>query len=278
MTSVSIFDKKGKHGHVHKQQFCKNCGKHGHMHRFCRDAKTSLGIILYYFTSNNDIKFLMIRRRNSIGFVQFIRGKFCETDTEYIQRLFDEMSVDEKMMIQTQPFQSLWKHLWANNMNKNQKNDYLYAVDKFRRVHVQKYIENSKTAYPETEWGFPKGRRDLRESNLEAAKREFTEETGIPLHILDVDSTRFFVEKYKGSDNVYYKHIYYLSAFKEGVAFPNIDSLSSKQILEVSKVGFYTLTDALDKIREYHDVKKQVLVDVYTHLRQHQKEKYLALS
>lgn len=275
MTSISIFDKKGNHGHSHKQQFCKNCGKYGHMHRFCRDAKISLGIILYYFTPLNDIKFLLIRRRNSIGFVQYIRGKYCETDVDYIQRLFNEMSTEEKVMIQTLDFKTLWMHLWANNITKNQNNDFVYAYDKFKRVQASTFINRSTTSYVETEWGFPKGRRDLRESNLEAAKREFVEETGIGLQKLDIQTQRFFVEKYKGSDNVLYKHIYYLAHLKEGVSCPDVTTLSKKQMSEVSKVGFFNLTDALNKIRDYHCKKKQVLVDVYTYLRLQQKQQVI---
>ena len=33
--------------------------------------------------------------------------------------------------------------------------------------------------YESPEWGFPKGRRNMHESDLDCAKREFEEETGI---------------------------------------------------------------------------------------------------
>ena len=40
-------------------------------------------------------------------------------------------------------------------------------------------VGNSKTQWKETEWEFPKGRRNYQEKDLDCALREFEEETGI---------------------------------------------------------------------------------------------------
>ena len=40
-------------------------------------------------------------------------------------------------------------------------------------------IKKSTTKWTTPEWGFPKGRRNLKESNLDCSRREFMEETGL---------------------------------------------------------------------------------------------------
>ena len=48
--------------------YCGNCGKKGHMYKQCKEPVTSLGIIMY----NNQKQYLIVCRRHSIGFVDFI--------------------------------------------------------------------------------------------------------------------------------------------------------------------------------------------------------------
>ena len=69
-----------------KKLFCQNCNSKKHFTKDCIHPKKSVGIIL--FTNNNDtIKFLMIKRRNTIGFVQFMRGQYIKSDIKYIQEI-----------------------------------------------------------------------------------------------------------------------------------------------------------------------------------------------
>ena len=65
---------------------CQNCGEKGHHIKECTNPKTSLGIILFRKIDNN-IEYLMICRRNTIGFVEFIRGKYNFTNYKYFLRL-----------------------------------------------------------------------------------------------------------------------------------------------------------------------------------------------
>ena len=46
-------------------------------------------------------------------------------------------------------------------------------------VTLKDIVEMSKTKWMETEWEFPKGRRNQKEKDLDCALREFEEETGI---------------------------------------------------------------------------------------------------
>ena len=45
--------------------------------------------------------------------------------------------------------------------------------------YLKSLIEKSITRWSETEWGFPKGRRNFQEKDLDCALREFEEETGM---------------------------------------------------------------------------------------------------
>lgn len=203
----------------------------------------------------------MIRRKNSIGYVQFVRGKYCEQDTEYIQKLFDEMSLEEKQLVGSMDFKLLWWKLWSSNIAKNRQQDYATALSKFQRVDIQKYIQQSTSSWQETEWGFPKGRRDMKETNMEAARREFFEETNIDPSMLQLVCVQPFVELYRGSDNIFYKHIYFLHQLHDGCSLePRLTN--SFQLSEVSDIGFYPIEACVKKIRDYHQSKKQVLATV----------------
>ena len=59
--------------------YCNNCGKTGHLFHNCKIPITSLGVIA--FRSNKGIiEYLMIRRKETLGYIDFMRGKYQLTD------------------------------------------------------------------------------------------------------------------------------------------------------------------------------------------------------
>ena len=52
--------------------FCNNCGKSGHLYHQCKIPITSIGIIVFR-PSSSGIQYLMIRRKDSLGYVDFMR-------------------------------------------------------------------------------------------------------------------------------------------------------------------------------------------------------------
>jgi 8-oxo-dGTP pyrophosphatase MutT (NUDIX family) len=120
--------------------------------------------------------------------------------------------------------------------------------------------------WTETEWEFPKGRRDYKERDLDCALREFEEETGISksnLHI--IENILPFEEVYTGSNNKYYKHKYFLAYMKNQSGVE--ENLENFQKTEVSKLEWKTYEECLDCIRHYHLEKKQVIEKVNTLLK-----------
>ena len=75
--------------------FCNNCGKTGHQFHSCKHPITSVGLISFRMF-NNKLQYLMIRRKHSLGFVEFMRGKYPLYNYNYLLNIFNEMSVYEK--------------------------------------------------------------------------------------------------------------------------------------------------------------------------------------
>lgn len=256
-------------GHI----YCNNCRKRGHMSRKCPLPVLSYGIIC--FRKMRELKFLLIRRKDSLGFVEFIRGKY-EYDIKYLQNIVNEMTIKEKKLIMTESFDFLWKYLWIGC------NSFIHSFEKERKKSQKKFyrlregimiddnelsikmlIENSNTSWEEPEWGFPKGRRNLKESELNCAVREFFEETGYKNNEYNIlAGVPCFEEEFIGSNNIHYKHIYYLGKCNS-VRTPFINTESVHQVSEVSSIGWFTIDQCLSLIRPYNYEKKNVLMEAY---------------
>ena len=75
--------------------FCNNCGKLGHLFHQCKLPITSIGIIAFRLHDNR-LEYLLIRRKDSLGFVDFLRGKYTLQNKEYLINLLNKMTVSEK--------------------------------------------------------------------------------------------------------------------------------------------------------------------------------------
>ena len=114
-------------------QFCNNCGKIGHVYNQCSKSITSSGIIGFNKGDDDDdeIKYLMICRKDSLGYVEFIRGKYPLYNKNYIQNLINEMTIQEKASLLTKTFDELWKDLWIEFYGMQYRSEEKNAKDKF---------------------------------------------------------------------------------------------------------------------------------------------------
>ena len=62
-----------------KYMFCNNCGKQGHLYHRCKKPISSIGIITFRIIDGK-FEFLMICRKDSLGYVDFMRGKYPLTN------------------------------------------------------------------------------------------------------------------------------------------------------------------------------------------------------
>jgi 8-oxo-dGTP pyrophosphatase MutT (NUDIX family) len=235
---------------MNKNNICNNCGKQGHQFHQCKLPIISYGMIVFR-CSEKGIQYLMIRRKNSFGYIDFIRGKYSHDDLEHLETIFNEMSIDEKELIKNNDFETLWKIMW----NIQEKG---VLIENEEMITLDKIIDISTTKWTETEWEFPKGRRNLQEKDLECALREFEEETGhSKKDIKVVENVLPFEEMFLGSNHKAYKHKYFL-----GYTENYDDNLNNYQRSEVSKIEWKTLDECLNSIRPYNLEKKKLITNI----------------
>jgi 8-oxo-dGTP pyrophosphatase MutT (NUDIX family) len=119
--------------------------------------------------------------------------------------------------------------------------------------------ENNLSNYLEPEWEFPKGKKNMNETPLTCAIREFNEETNLNINNIKIfENINCIEEKYRGSDNKFYKHLYYLAISNHDLEFNNIDNIS-----EVGDINWFTIEDAINKIRLYYINKIELINNIY---------------
>ena len=139
-------------------------------------TKKSYGIILFYFDlKSQKNKFLLVCRKDSLEYVQLIRGNYSKSNHEKLQSMFNLMTIDEINNLKTLSFQQLWEKLWMKTIKQDNyridyKKNYENALNKFNKIKesglLTKFINNYSGCWTEPEWGLPKGRKNYEESNI----------------------------------------------------------------------------------------------------------------
>ena len=273
-----MFHHKNHKHRKHSTVYCGNCGKLGHVYKVCYEPIISLGIILYRKNpEGGGIEYLMVRRKDSLGFVELIRGNYPLNDLDYLINIVDEMTLAEKQAVLTQPFDTLWNNLWLEDEQKKAKykSEFNKSKANFNQVkgnhnfgtvvtNLDKIVQQSKSVWSEPEWGFPKGRRNLRERDLACAIREFEEETNIPRTNIEINrSIPPLNEEFVGSNNKRYRHVYYLARLVDDIEL-TIDQDKKSQMIEIGDIRWFRLQDALKNIRSYNTEKKNILREAHS--------------
>jgi 8-oxo-dGTP pyrophosphatase MutT (NUDIX family) len=240
------------------------------------------------------IVFLMVSRKFSLGFVEFVRGRYDIADTKGIINLFEQMTLDEITLIRKNEYDDiLYYFLNRNNENKevvlNKIYEGKYSLEyceskiKFNMLknyqdHPENnivlglsfYTKNVKPKWTKPEWGFPKGRREKKtEENLACACREFEEETGYKkTEYTILNKIEPIEEVMTGTNGVIYKHVYYLAldlvncpTSSNHINFTNQELKYDK--CEIGDIMWLTYDEAMSHIRPYHDEKKKILTRIY---------------
>ena len=252
-----------------KTIFCNNCGKIGHLFHQCKIPITSIGILAFRKVLDNNIEILLIKRKDSLAFVDFMRGKYNLDDIQYIINLFEKMTIKERNTIKNNNFSDLWNYLWGTKVANQYKNEEKISKFKFSKlkdgykiidlkVNIDYIIDSCKTNYIEPEWGFPKGRRNYQEKDIMCAIREFEEETGYNKNDITILNNLIPLEEiFTGSNYKSYKHKYFL-----GYMNNNILPHNNFQIYEISKIEWVNIDKAIEYIRDYNIEKKNILVEL----------------
>jgi 8-oxo-dGTP pyrophosphatase MutT (NUDIX family) len=244
---------------------CVNCGKLGHSFRDCTEPILSFGVLAVKFVEDEP-HYLLICRRDSLAYVEFLRGKYKLDNREYIQSLLNSMTVEERGRLLTTPFDRLWETLWNGQNTRQFRNEYEVAKRTFECLKhtgdtygrlLARYIEESTGTWTEPEWGFPKGRRALHEAEKSCALREFEEESGIRRTTVHLIDGLPLVEEYVGTNGVRYKQSYFV-----GSCSTDTDAVlqTSNRVMrrEVGAIGWFPFSEAYMKIRPTNSEKRRM--------------------
>ena len=267
---------------------CKNCGKSNHKMNVCRDPITSYGLICIKFKQatmrdvfiriinsfktkinifskdisqfensklSNDIELLFIQRRHSYSFIELMSGNFKLDDFRYIDTLVQELTKEEEVIMKSKSYKEASFFL-GNSKDKNN-----YDLRKKRFETIQKYLHEKSASIQnyELEWGFPKGRRIINESDINCAVREFCEETSYKNNqIVVLNNIYPLREIFKGNDNVLYKNVYYVAVVLDSSYIPQITDHNK----EVSNIKWSGVRESFHYLRNYHYEKKKIISSI----------------
>ena len=277
----------------YEHTYCNNCSKIGHTFYHCKGPITSHGIIAFRINPFDRRKpeYLMIRRKDTFGFIHFVRGKYSVHNKSYLLNIFGQMTTEEKFRLQTHSFDQLWRELWART-----DDDISYANDRIDRYDdgatrqqynseecisrekfmelkrgvtengmkfitrytLESLIEESEKdkTWAEAEWGFPKGRRNQNEKDFACAIREFSEETGYSAGSINViENLLPFEETTMGSNYKSYRNKYYLAYMD----YATSTKPHKEQTCEVSACEWKSYDAAIASIRDYNVEKMELL-------------------
>ena len=256
--------------HISKNNiYCTNCGKIGHLYKNCKNPIISYGIMLFKYI-NNTLYLLLVQRKDSISYIEFIRGKYSITNTSKLLTILSNITKYELHNILNYSFDELWNSLWSTNLNtssaKKFEKEYASSLRKFNfiksstnTINIYDILTVLKINYNDTEWGIPKGRRNLNECDLDVAKREFEEETNlVPSQYTILDSISPIRERFIGTNNIKYDHIYYIAICKNNL-ITYIDKTNINQIIEIKNIKFFSKDEAIKNIRKYENEKKKII-------------------
>ena len=261
-------------------QYCTNCGLSGHLFRNCLSPVTSYGVIavryqddtyissLFSNSSNisngyDNIQFLMIQRKDSLSFVEFIRGKYHFQDDVYLCKMMRGMTQREQQLLLTKTFSELWFEVWGESSGvRSHKSDYDISERRYALIseRIPTLIKENPTKWSEPEWGFPKGRRNPYETDIGCAMREFQEETGLAnIDFTILQNTHSISETFFGTNQVHYCHKYYIAICNKSTEVEmNIDNFHMAR--EVRAIKWCSLDEAMMKIRPDNVEKREILL------------------
>jgi 8-oxo-dGTP pyrophosphatase MutT (NUDIX family) len=269
---------------------CANCSGIGHTSKQCPQPITSYGVILFRpkdpswnqterlvveDDSRPAMEFLLIQRRDSIGFVEIMRGKYKVQDRAYIQHQLTGTTAAERQRLLTLPFDTLWLELWgppqegghAYRSEREQARGKLEALrahaEDGRPSLLEELLASAGGPAETPEWGFPKGRRELHEREYACAMREMWEETNISeKEILPVRGMEPIAETFLGSNGVTYCHKYFLACVPAGIGSTDMEVAARNNAhirREVGALAWCSEEEALHHFRGGHAEKVELM-------------------
>lgn len=149
--------------------------------------KKSYGIICAKMNDKtNKLEFILVHKRLSFSFIDFILHSKSGMDDSRIMYLLNTMTNEEKIDLLSLDIDRIWYRLWlAYNDKENHTEKYEHCKQIFEHNFLMdggKRLRDlvARSTRSESLWEIPKGRKNTsQEKDLNAAIREFEEETSI---------------------------------------------------------------------------------------------------
>ena len=230
-----------------------------------RTARASWGIFCYKLMENiEDTKYLLVRRRNSYAYEEFIRGSYHIDDLDYIRKLISKLTKTEADRILSSEFDDLWRDLnKAYPITTTNPEKLKLAKENFDIIKKNPHLYNLDRDYiiwEEPEWCFPKGKKNHQQERAEVcAKRELDEETKLKPNDYEFHANDPMFIKYTADNGVQYENTYYFAEIKD-LHDISIDESDERQKAEVGAIEWFTKEEFSERIRDYHEYFKEVLL------------------
>ena len=188
-------------------------------------VNVSYGIICWYWNKKTrGWEVCLVQKRLTYAFSEFVAGNY---NMKELIPFLNKLTVEERMIIRSLDFRIIWYHAHQYDPNETatrnaHKNNYNNCKKIFERnfiVHSNgKNLRNAIEATSHNNitriWGIPKGHKiDNNESDLDAALREFREETHISLNSIRIVPKCTTYHSFIGDDEVRYKYTFYNALF-----------------------------------------------------------------
>lgn len=236
------------------------------------------------------LKVLIIMRKHTYGYVDFVRGHYNPNNYKQIYHMFTHMTPEEINYINNNSnnFDTIYRTIWRDFTDSKK-----YGDDKFYEairteyrtsklnfdtlrdsamVKLDTYIKCSP-CYQTPEWSLPKGKRmyksnnNLVESNIECALREFSEETGLEKSQFTLfENLSPCMIEYHGSDGLHYRNVFYTSIINKQ---PQICNVSEVQRNEVGGIGLFDIDEVMSKKCGEHNVMSDFIISIMSGIIQY---------
>lgn len=278
------------HHHNNRPIVCSNCNGKGHFFKDCKKPIQSYGVLAWtlravnganaapgdfppiessdfihrmrqlYASGEYKLMVCLIRRRHTIGFEAFVRGKYNDVDELITHR--DRMTVAERSMIEHLDWEHLYTQVMAEKDLRYMQREKRRAKVMYDEIDIPAFVASAVTNYEQPSWEFPKGRRFAHERDQDCALREFEEETNVPVAdvlIVPASPNAYLREEFCGTNKKMYRNKYYVGIVHPETDGPFLDQANSSQTSEVGAVQWFDYEEAMGVMRPFFQEKKRVL-------------------
>ena len=254
--------------------YCRNCRRRTHATNKCPLPICSYGVVAFRtHPSTNEHEYILVRPKFTMEYLTVMRGHYLHSSTKYITHLCRHMTMQEREKLTKGPFTQLYEESHSTHKDyefNRAHRAYLQLVQSSPANPVVSWVDHIQLAsdmqWTEPEWGFPKGRREKNESEMECAFREFHEETGIqlpPAYL--IHNMAQFHEMFTGTDHQVYKHIYYMVR----IPWETSGLTPLPKETEIQEARWVTFSEGMNLIRNYQHSRRILFQHIHDFTQTH---------